>query len=251
MLEYREDSEAISLNPMTRKKKQGYGDAAYWEHRYQHDVVPFEWYQKYDGLRDLLKKYIHATADILMLGCGNSALSEDMAKDGYYDITNVDISPTVIKAMKMKHLDLPQLKWVCADARSMTIFKSGSLDAVIDKGTLDALMCGDEATENVNSMVSEVFRLLRPGGVYLMVSYGEPTTRMPYLGPSRRAWSTSLHLLPRPTAAQEKYSWVRTLEPVPVGEDGILPPHLHGKDADFHYVYACVKEKLNVLLDGQ
>lgn len=40
--------------------------------RYQHDVVPFEWYQKYDGLRDLIKKYIHATADILMLGCGNS-----------------------------------------------------------------------------------------------------------------------------------------------------------------------------------
>lgn len=35
-------------------------------------MIPFELYQKYDGLKDLIRKYIHVTADVLMLGCGNS-----------------------------------------------------------------------------------------------------------------------------------------------------------------------------------
>jgi hypothetical protein len=31
-------------------------------------------------------------------------------QDGYLAITNVDISPIVIKTMKMRHLDIPHLK---------------------------------------------------------------------------------------------------------------------------------------------
>ena len=35
-----------------------------------------------------------------MLGCGNSKLSEQMYEDGYTNILNVDISPTVIEQMR-------------------------------------------------------------------------------------------------------------------------------------------------------
>ena len=37
---------------------------------------------------------------ILMLGCGNSKLSDQMYEAGYHDILNIDISPSVIEQMQ-------------------------------------------------------------------------------------------------------------------------------------------------------
>ena len=39
-------------------------------------------------------------AKILMLGCGNSKLSEQMYDDGYLNLVNIDISESVINQMK-------------------------------------------------------------------------------------------------------------------------------------------------------
>jgi EEF1A lysine methyltransferase 4 len=38
-----------------------------------------------------------------------SVLSEDMAKDGYKDIVNIDISSVVIEQMREKHKEITQL----------------------------------------------------------------------------------------------------------------------------------------------
>jgi hypothetical protein len=38
-----------------------------------------------------------------------SVLSEDMAKDGYEDIVNIDISSVVIEQMREKHKEITQL----------------------------------------------------------------------------------------------------------------------------------------------
>ena len=55
----------------------------------------------------------------------------------------------------------------------MDEFENGTFDAVIDKGTIDSLLCGEAATWNVNKTVSEVHRVLKENtGVYLVVSYG-------------------------------------------------------------------------------
>lgn len=44
-------------------------------------------------------------------------MSEDMAKDGYEDIMNVDISSVAIDLMKKKHECIPQLKCILLDKR--------------------------------------------------------------------------------------------------------------------------------------
>jgi SAM-dependent methyltransferase len=98
-----------------------YGAAAYWDARYSSPSPSstattgggggafFDWYQAYPALRPLLRARLPASSRVLMLGCGNSLLSEDMVKDGYEEVVNVDISSVVIEQMREKHVDIPQL----------------------------------------------------------------------------------------------------------------------------------------------
>ena len=60
-----------------------YGKPEYWEERYQKDKEPFDWYQRYSGVKDMITQYIQPNFQILMLGCGNSKFSEEMFEDGY------------------------------------------------------------------------------------------------------------------------------------------------------------------------
>lgn len=50
---------------------------------------------------------------ILMVGCGNSQLSQQMFEAGYKNICNIDISPTVIDQMKKLS---PSMEWLVMDA---------------------------------------------------------------------------------------------------------------------------------------
>jgi hypothetical protein len=47
---------------------------------------------------------------------------------------------------------------------------------VIDKGTLDAICCGHDSEQNIEAMESEISRILVPGGVYIVFSYGKPVS---------------------------------------------------------------------------
>lgn len=47
-------------------------------------------------------------------------------------------------------------------------FSDGSFDAVVDKGTLDALLC--RGVDNAQAMVVEMYRILSKGGVFLQVN---------------------------------------------------------------------------------
>jgi peptidyl-tRNA hydrolase len=86
------------------------------------DKEPFDWYQRYSGLKDVVTQYIQPTFQILNIGCGNSSnpssihshfligLSEEMYEDGYQHITNIDISFTVVKQMQELYKEkLPNL----------------------------------------------------------------------------------------------------------------------------------------------
>ena len=87
-----------------------YGKTVYWEDRYQKDKEPFDWYQRYSGIKDIISQYIQPSFQTLMLGCGNSKMSEDMFEDGFQQITNVDISFTVIKQMTEYYKEkIPQM----------------------------------------------------------------------------------------------------------------------------------------------
>ncbi len=56
-------------------------------------------------------------------------------------------------------------------------YEDETFDMIIDKSTIDALLCGDNAFLNVAIMLKEFSRVLKPGGIYFVISYGKPENR--------------------------------------------------------------------------
>lgn len=100
-----------------------------------------------------------------------------MYDQGYQNIYNIDISDIVINQMKDRNKEMrPQLIWETMDCRQLT-YKTNFFDLIIDKSTIDALLCGDNAFMNVAIMLKECQRVLKVGGVYMAISYGTPDNR--------------------------------------------------------------------------
>lgn len=124
-----------------------YGKAEYWEDRYSRyihinhrDPEPFDWYQRFSGLKDIITTHVDKSHRILNVGAGNSRLSEEMFEEGYTQITNIDISNVCVKAMKDKYKEKPEtFKYLLMDVRAMD-FPEASFDSVIDKATIDSVL---------------------------------------------------------------------------------------------------------------
>ena len=67
----------------------------------------------------------------------------------------------------------------------MNQFRDESYDIVIEKSTLDAILCGDKSFLNAAKMLKEVQRVLKTGGLYIIISYGSPDNRLFHLVNSR------------------------------------------------------------------
>lgn len=105
-----------------------------------------------------------------------------MYEDGYENITNIDISSTVAKYMEEKlKTRCPNMSYRQMDVLDMSELKGGEFNAVVDKGTLDSVLCGDNSTANAEKMLSEIYRILTAGGVYLCVTYGSEDHRKSFL----------------------------------------------------------------------
>ncbi|KAH7440509.1 hypothetical protein KP509_04G110800 [Ceratopteris richardii] len=172
-------------------------DAQFWDSTYTSELQPLEWYQSYDELSPFIKKFITTDSRVLMAGCGNSEFSMHMVKDGFKEIVNIDISPVVIEAMRKKYALIPQLKYMRMDATNMSCFENGSFDCVIDKGTLDAIMCVVGGPYNVAMMLAEITRILKSSGVYMLISFAGPYIVLPLLNTDAFGWSIDSYALYR------------------------------------------------------
>ena len=81
--------------------------------------------------------------------------SEDMYKAGYENIWNIDYSQNVISMMKERCSSMPKMKWDVMDVTDIK-YEDNFFDIAIDKSTIDALLCGDNAFLNVAMMTKEV-----------------------------------------------------------------------------------------------
>ena len=160
-----------------------YGDKSYWEERYKSsENTTFDWLENYSSLKEIIYSLNipKETGQILNLGCGNSEFSENMYDDGYKNIKNIDISQNVINSMKIRNKDRIGMTYEVMDVRDLK-YEDNSIDLAVDKSTIDALLCGDDAFINVAKMIKEVQRVLKVGGYYMIISYGVPNYRVLHL----------------------------------------------------------------------
>ncbi|KAH9536565.1 hypothetical protein CY35_16G005900 [Sphagnum magellanicum] len=232
---------------MTLKGKgqpQAYGDETYWDSRYSNETrESFDWYQNYMEMSKLINLYLPKADKVLMVGCGNAAISEDMVKDGYQNIMNIDISAVVVEAMTAKYKDIPQLKYQKMDVRSMKAFKDGEFDSVLDKVlTFEKWQCGNNAVEHAAATIQEVRRVLKLGGKYMLITYGDPRVRIPHLKTENFLWEIAIHVIPRSGSHRAKESTLRVItDPVTLNTDLSLNPFFNLDDPDLHYTYVCTK----------
>eukprot|EP00878_Enallax_costatus_P001807 GHUV01001965.1.p1 GENE.GHUV01001965.1~~GHUV01001965.1.p1 ORF type:complete len:491 (+),score=177.40 GHUV01001965.1:514-1986(+) len=171
-------------------QRAGYSTDAYWDNRYAERSTHFDWFFNYSALASLINMACEKFGPCLHVGCGNSGLSVGMVKDGF-EVVNVDISAVVIEQMRRKH-GAPGHSWEVADCRSMPQYPDASFGSVLDKGTLDAVLCSSHGQADTIDYVNEVHRLLMPGGVFLLISLGQPHARLAALNALSSALAASL-----------------------------------------------------------
>lgn len=167
-----------------------YGDTRcgpfYWDARHAATGdVPFDWYMGYDRLASILHQRLPPArdgAEILDVGFGTSEIPACLHADGWTNVTGIDTSVAAVSRARSarRHAGRSELQFLQMDVCKMT-FPEPCFHAVIDKALLDTLVCGGHGFPRARDMLSEVYRVLRPGGVYFLITHAGAATRLPYL----------------------------------------------------------------------
>ncbi|XP_068176000.1 eEF1A lysine and N-terminal methyltransferase isoform X2 [Antennarius striatus] len=187
----------MSLLPRTTEE---FSSAEYWEKFFKkRGEKGFEWYGDYNKLCGVLHKYIKIQHKVLVVGCGNSTLSEQLYDVGYKHLTNIDISETVVTHMNQRNAERrPGLTFQQVDA-TQTPYEDGSYQVALDKGTLDAL-ASEERGELARNMLTEVGRVLSVGGRYFCVTLAqEGVIKLAVEHFVQLGWAVRLHCLQEET----------------------------------------------------
>ncbi|KAL2343358.1 hypothetical protein Fmac_004643 [Flemingia macrophylla] len=174
-----------------------------WDKFFTLRTDSFEWYAEWPHLRHPLLSLLSTLSSahplplpILVPACGNSRLSEHLYDAGHTAITNVDFSKVVISDMLRRNVrDRPLMRWRVMDITAMQ-FEDDTFAAVIDKGGLDALMEPELGPKLGNQYLSEVKRVLKPGGKFVCLTLAESHVLNLLFSKFRLGWKMSVDAIP-------------------------------------------------------
>lgn len=152
------------------------GDATkHWENVYR-SKAPTEvsWYQAHNSRSLALLASTPRDACIIDVGGGASTLVDDLSRDGFQNLTVLDISAGALAASKQRlgHL-AERVRWI----------ESNILDAALEHGVYD--VWHDRAAfhflvdaQDRRDYVQKVMRAVKPGGLVMVATFAEdgPTT---------------------------------------------------------------------------
>ena len=107
-------------------------------------------------------------------------MGEKLFEDGFYHTYNIDYCKNVIDFMQERNKNKKGLHYEQKDVLNLE-YKKEIFDLIIDKATMDTVLCTDNALLNITKMTKEISRALKTGGVYLVLSYGRPDERLIHL----------------------------------------------------------------------
>ncbi|XP_028666551.1 eEF1A lysine and N-terminal methyltransferase [Erpetoichthys calabaricus] len=255
------------------RSSEEFSSAEYWEKFFtRRGDRAFEWYGEYAELSVVLHKYLRAQDKVLVVGCGNSELSEQLYDAGCTHLTNIDISETAIGRMKERNATKrPDMHFELMDVLDLH-FDDGSFQVALDKGTLDALASDErvETMERVERMFGQLARVLRVGGRYVCVSLAQEHVLQALVGFFTRAgWPVRVHRmdskardgfhLPVFVIVCTKFCWPKgatgVAQVLEVCDSEAAPPRRLGTPEDLlaavkqSQAYALLRSKLGTRID--
>ena len=162
-----------------------YGSADYWESRYVKDNSIFDWYFDWDEFFGKNLDKFDIQPPVLVVGCGNSDLSLKLEQSNIKPVVSTDISRTCCKKM----VDKTGGCYLPMDVCNM-YFRDNIFPCVIDKGTLDAILCQSHYEISMTKMITEISRVLAPNGIFIEVTFGKTAEKLSILdSPDLLPWS--------------------------------------------------------------
>lgn len=154
-----------------------YGSKQYWDGMYSgsgqaaEDGLPataYSWYCGWSELQPFWEELVPSTAArVLIPGVGNDVAAVDLFDAGWNRLTIFDYSQQAVERAAHLFADRPVDQLLTADATALPM-RDGAFDAVLDKGTLDAI--GIAGEEQLVAATSELARTCSPGAVVVSVS---------------------------------------------------------------------------------
>lgn len=159
------EKEQQRLKELTSK----YSDSTFWEKRYKDAhaasmqgktadgvLAPtYEWYVSLKDVSHLVLKDIGTSprefsSSVLVPGCGNSTLCEDLIASGFSKVIGLDYSESVITSMEQRANSNDAIKGKCSYLQANVCSMEESIKEkvkgaglIFDKGTLDAIASND------------------------------------------------------------------------------------------------------------
>ncbi|KAL3621211.1 hypothetical protein CASFOL_036123 [Castilleja foliolosa] len=174
-----------------------YLDPHYWDRRFAQEEH-YEWFKDYSHFRHLILQHIKPSAAVLEIGCGNSQLCVELYKDGITELTCIDLSSVAVEKMKQRLASngCNEIKVLEADMLDLP-FEDECFDVVIEKGTMDVLFVdsGDPwnpepvTVSKVMAMLGNVHRVLKPHGIFISITFGQPHFRRRFFHAPTFTWS--------------------------------------------------------------
>lgn len=116
----------------------------------------------------LFDKYLNKSDKILDIGCGAGRTTINLYKLGYKDIIGVDISTNLINYAKT-YSDLHNLNIAFEEGDATNLnYDDGTFDVVIFSYNGMQSIPG---VKNRNKVLHEVYRVLKPGGLYIFTAH--------------------------------------------------------------------------------
>eukprot|EP00928_Gymnodinium_smaydae_P017743 TRINITY_DN16786_c0_g1_i3.p1 TRINITY_DN16786_c0_g1~~TRINITY_DN16786_c0_g1_i3.p1 ORF type:complete len:381 (-),score=67.85 TRINITY_DN16786_c0_g1_i3:113-1219(-) len=177
----------------------------YWDDMYEDRQRTYDTLYGFDDVWPQIERFWQPLSElppartrVLHPGCGTSDVTEGLWRKGFREICNLDFSPVVIDLMARRWESIAAdvdregktadaearrggVSWREADVTDLSIFAGGSYELVLEKFTLDALLCetkGDVTDPRGVAAVREFHRVLGPGGLLVSVAWGD---RIPLL----------------------------------------------------------------------
>lgn len=176
-----------------------------WERFYQdqqQDDSSIEWHSSIP-FEDIIhfcrpnKQGVSPLSRVLCIGCGDSRLPDAFLNDDNdvsCELTMLDSSPTCIAKLEHRYGEKENISCICGSVMElqtlvMKTAESPSFDVIIDKGLMDALLCGEGWNGPVQTLMEQAQCVLAASnGTYVLVSYTLPPSTREFLQLVTPSW---------------------------------------------------------------